>query len=273
MTILSCNRFKRSKFDFTLQDSTIKKHTLDDSNSPLGQIYNITRTGKEDILIADGSPSIELYKHFTFTRSFGKKEKGPCEFLRTPVNATAGDTLYLMDDIQGKLITYNLNTGGCIREVTYHDLQLMDSITPLHGTLYLTRGNFSPAMQPNDTVFYKINDRGRLQPLDLLYKDLNAIHFLTPVKIPMGTKAHLRRDTLYFFYPFTHEIWKLDLKTNHFSSIILNEMQWPQKELEASNNLQRLISLLKETEIIWDIFPMSGYIAVTTFKPFYKNQD
>lgn len=257
-----------------LHNASAQTHTLIDTGSPLKDIYNIRVNGDHNFLISDAKPSLALYRNYKFDHVIGKRGNGPCEFTDSFVNSLRNDTLYLVDDNQNKLITYNIKTGGCLAVKTNRIFGIINSITPVGDTLYLTRGYFKPFTGTTDAVFYKYNlADGSISPLKLRFGDLNAIHFKVPIKIDMGTRTHIRNDTLFFFYPMTHQVWEYNMENGQFTSLILNGMQWPRKQLENTKGRGEMFKLLKKMEVIRDVFPLSDYLAVSTFKPFSEKQD
>ena len=236
---------------------------LNDELSPIAEVQQMFCKGLDSIYITDNLSNISLFVANKFNKTVGIKGKGPGEYYRVTSFYVNSDTLFILDRSLSKIIWYNIKTNKFIGEIVNNKLIEFRSFVCINGIFYLFYTEYSMLTNLVKPIIYTLAPKGKLDPLQLHFKDLDIVASIAPLSIasPIETKKII----IYFVLPLCDRVWMYNIKTKEITSFKIKLDVPKGNELRSISNANELFSLVKnKIEFVFGLYTLDKYIAIVS---------
>ena len=218
-------------------------------------VIGYSEIGQGRAIAVDNDAGLFLIESDHRNTKIGMAGEGPCEIRQVSSFAVVQDTLFVLDNRQGRIIGYSISTGACVDEVTDSDLTDVSSLSSVNGSYYLVSAKYTSMTPPDWPLLFRMGAGGGLEPLDLAVEDLEADRLLVSVTIGRRTsQIRVKDGELFFLLPFSHRVWKYDTRTLEVSSIELAHDSGDISGYAQSADPNDISEAISRLESEWDLF-------------------
>jgi hypothetical protein len=267
----SFNKIRQSQGsrEMKMMKASEKLIPLNDSKQFLGQDPVYFLLGNDSALII-GRRFIHLYVNNSFHRSLGTLGRGPKEYGSVNAFSVSGDTLFILDDTNAKIVGYSVSNATCLYELksAIFIAQGLTSIIRKDGRFILANCQYVPQefIKANvegsgtESLFWMLYDNGEAQPLDFQRKNLNFYDVFPLISGPyMGRGLRAKGNFVYACFHLAKQAVILDLTTLTFRTVDI--------QLDIADPTKK-ITLDKITfnglDLVENIFPLSDGFAINS---------
>lgn len=178
---------------------------VDDGSPPMSAVIGYSVIEENRAIAVDNDAGLFLIESDRRTKKIGLAGDGPCAIRRVSSFTVVQDTVFVLDNRQGRITGYSISTGECVTEIVLPELTEVTSLSRVGGWFYLVRTRYTSVSSPDQVLLYRLGTTRTLEPLNLTIGDLSSDRLLTSVRLGRRT-SHIRiKDgALYFLLPFSH---------------------------------------------------------------------
>lgn len=243
---------------------------VDDGSPPMSAVIGYAEIGQNKAIAVDNNAGLFLIESDRRTKKIGLAGDGPCAIRRVGSFTVVQDTLFVLDNRQGRIIGYLISTGECVAEIVNPELAEVNSLSRVGGWFYLVATGYSSVSPENQSLLYRLHAASSFEPLPLAVKDLESNMLLAPIRVGRRTsQIRVKDKVLYFLLPFSHRLWRYDTQTAELSSIrLLNDSPDISAHTQTAD-FEIVGEVISQLESELDLFLLDDYIAVMSN---YKSQ-
>lgn len=244
-----------------------ERYILDEGTPPISAIRGYTSLRGDTALIADERGEIFLLIADRRVGRIGARGSGPCEYQALTSYTVAGDTVFVLDHRQGKLVGYSVKDGSCLSELVAPDLARFSALIKVGPWFYFTVTSYNTSLPPESVLLYRMSLSGEFTPLDLRKSDLDADLLMMPIKAAQLRQIRERKGEIYFLLPLSHKVWRYNVNTGQVWSFDLVHESAGITEYANSTDFQAVAAAIGEVEMEIDLFLLDDYIAISSRRP------
>ena len=214
-------------------------------------------------IAVDNNAGLFLIESDRRTATIGLAGDGPCAIRRVASFAIIKDTLFVLDNRQGRIIGYYIPTGDCVADVTRPNLTEFDGLSRVGGWYYLVATKYTSATPVDRPLLYRMDDTGEPEPLDLAVGDLEADRLLVSIQFGRRTRQIRVKDgMLYFLLPLSHRVWRFDTRSGEVSHVSLSHDSPDISSHSESADPKVISEVMSRLEAELDLFLLEDHFAV-----------
>ncbi len=239
-----------------------ERYVIDEGMPPIANVNGYTPLRGDTALVVDNRDGVFLIVSDRREGMIGTKGVGPCEYQDVTAYSVAGDTLFILDRGQGRLVGYSVKDGACLSELVDPFLTRFTGVSKAGPWFYFTMSSYSTPLDPETVLLYRMSAAGEFMPLELRKSDLDADLLMMPIKTG-GLKHIKERDgVIYFLLPLTHKVWSCNV---HDGSVSYFDLIHDSADISAYANvpdLEAAARVVRDIEMELDLLLLDEYIAV-----------
>lgn len=239
-----------------------ESHTLRDDLRLLGNVNEVAPAGENRLVISDNSPGVALFEDYEMVRSYGSEGEGPCEYTSVNSFDISGDTLFVLNTSQAKIITYRISSGECLGERNPSLLSSQYYLERENGYFHTARISYH-MMSPDSTrLLFKLRDSGESEAYPLTLGDLNPVQSPIQARAP-GLDFARHGNRLYAYFPLTDMLTVLNTGDGSISGIPLRVDLKREEIEEAGEDLNAAVEIIQnQMEWVYPVLSSEEWIAV-----------
>ena len=242
---------------------SLERYIIDDADPPISGIRAYRPLGADSALIVD-SEGIVLLVSDRRVSSLGASGEGACEFRGITSFSVVGDTVFVLDRLQGRLLGHSIRSGECLSEFTSQELIEYSAMIRVGGSFYFTRNSVNAATAPETVLLSKMDTQGNFTPLDLRKSDLRVDLLPIPVRTSRLAQIKEKDGVIYFLLPLTHKVWAYNILENQVSHFDLVHDSPDISNMSDNRVLAALSGVIREIELEMDIFLFDAHFVVAS---------
>ena len=153
-----------TKTDVESSDSP-ERYIFDDGNPPISDIRAYRSLGADSALIVDRRRGIFLLVSDRRVSSVGSSGEGACEFQGVTSFSVVGDTVFVLNRLQGRLLGYSIRSGECLSEFISQELVKFSGMIRVGASFYFTRNSVNATTDPETVLLYRMDTKGNFREL------------------------------------------------------------------------------------------------------------
>ena len=250
-----------TKTDVESSDSP-ERYIFDDGNPPISVVSAYKSLGADSALIVDSGRRIFLLVSDRRVGSVGASGEGACEYQNLSAFSVVGDTVFVLDHRNGRLLGYSIRSGECLSEFISQELIKFSGMIRVGASFYFTRNSVNATTDPETVLLYKMDTQGNFTPLDLQKSDLGID--LLPISIRAIRLAQIKEKdgVIYFLLPLTHKVWAYNILEDQVSHFDLVHDSPDISNMSNSQDLAAISEVVGEIELEIDIFLFDDHLVV-----------
>ena len=201
---------------------TEPRYLTDEGTPPMMSVIKYAPVSDGLALVVDADDGLFVIESDRRTQMIGRRGTGPCEFEEITSMSVVGDTVFVLDREQTRIVGYSIDAGDCLADLSHPRLIEFTKIGRSDGWYYLLKSKVSSLFPSDLVLLHRIDDAGTHEPLGLTPSDLQADLLMHPVQ--RGTwngEIQVRNKNLYFTIPLTHRVWSYNTQSGEVSSFEL----------------------------------------------------
>ena len=261
-SILAVMVFGASAFVASAQD-TPSRYLVDEGSPPMSAIIGYSVIGENEAIAVDNDEGMFLIESDHRTKKIGLAGDGPCAVRQVSSFTVVQDTLFVLDNRQGRIIGYSISKGECVKEVIHPELAQTTSLSRVGGWFYLLVTKYTSSSASDRVLLYRLGAGSTLEPLNLTVGDLESD--LLRMSLNFGRRTsqiRVKDDVLHFLLPLTHRVWRYDTQTGEVSSIMLPNDSPDISSYAESADFDEIREAMSQLETELDLFLLDDRIAV-----------
>jgi len=251
-----------TKPDETPSDSR-ERYIFDDADPPISGIRAYRPLGADSALIVD-SEGIFLLVSDRRVSSLWASGEGACEFRGITSFSVVGDTVFVLDRLQGRLLGYSIRSGECLTEFNSEEFIKYSAVIRVGGSFYFTVNSVNAATAPEAVLLSRMDTQGNFTPLDFRKSDLGVDLLPIPVRIPRLAQIKEKDGVLYFLLPSTNKVWIYNIIEDHVSHFDLVHDSPDISNMSDSRDLAAISEVVGKIELEIDIFLFDTQFVVAS---------
>ncbi|MYF41436.1 MAG: hypothetical protein F4146_04250 [Rhodothermaceae bacterium] len=241
-----------------------ERYIIDDADPPSSGIRAYRSLEADSALIVDSRNGIFLLVSDRRVSTLGASGEGACEFQRVTSLSVVGDTVFVLDRLQGRLLGYSIRSGECLSEFSSRELNKWSAMIRVGGSFYFTMNRFNAATAPETALLSRMDTQGNITPLDLRKSDLGADLLLANISTVRLAQIKEKDGVVYFLLPFTHKVWAYNIRENRVSNFDLVHDSPDISNMSDSRDLAALSEVVGKIESEIDIFLFDAHLVVAS---------
>ena len=175
------------------------RYVFDDGDPPISGIRAYRPLGGDSVLIVDTRSGIFLLDSDRRVSTLGTLGEGASEFQGVTSFSVVGDTVFVLNRRQGRLLGYSIRGCKCLSEFISQELAKFSAMIRAGASFYFTRSSVNATPDPETVLLYRMDTQGNFTPLDLRKSYLGVDLFQIPVRTPRLAQIKEKDGTMYFF--------------------------------------------------------------------------
>ena len=241
-----------------------ERYIFDDADQPISGIRAYRSLGADSALIVDNRRGIYLLVSDRRASTLGASGEGACEFRGITSFSVVGDTVFVLDRLQGRLLGYSIRSGECLSEFISQELVKFSAMIRVGGSFYFTRNSVNAATAPETVLLSKMDTQGNFTPLDLRKSDLGVDLLLVPIRTVRLAQIKEKDGVIYFLLPLTHKVWAYNILEDQVSRLDLLHESPDISNMSDSGDLAAISEVVGKIELESDIFLFDAYLIVAS---------
>ncbi len=239
-----------------------ERYIFDDGTPPISDIRAYRSLGADSALIVDRRRGIFLLVSDRRVSSVGSSGEGACEFQGVTSFSVVGDTVFVLNRLQGRLLGYSIRSGECLSEFISQELIKFSAFIRVGASFYFTRNSVNAATDPEAVLLYKMDTQGNFMPLNLRKSDLGVDLLLTPIRTVRLAQIKEKDGVIYFLLPLTHKVWAYNILEDQVSHFDLVHDSPDISNMSNSQDIAAISEVVGEIELEMDIFLFDDHFVV-----------
>lgn len=241
------------KADEARSDSP-ERYIIDDADPLISGIRAYRPLGADSALIVDNRRGIYILVSDRRVSTLGVSGEGACEFRGITSFSVVGDTVFVLDRLQGRLLGYSIRSGECLSEFISQELIKYSAMIRVGGSFYFTRNSVNAATAPEAVLLSKMDNQGNFAPLDLRKSDLGVDLLRAPIRTVRLAQIKEKDGIIYFLLPLTHKVWTYNTLEDQVSQFDLVHDSPDISNMSDSGDLAAISEVVGKIELELDIF-------------------
>lgn len=266
MTMMACGQNASTTTDTKADEApsdSPERYIFDDADPPISGIRAYTPLGADSALIVD-LEGFFLIVSDRRVSTFGTLGEGACEFQSITSFSVVGDTVFVLDHRQGRLLGYSIRSGECLSEFISQELTQFSAMIRVGKSFYFTRNSVNAATAPEAVLLSKMDTQGNFTPLDLRKPDLGVDLLPMSLSTPRLAQIKEKDGVIYFLLPLTHKVWTYNILEDQVSHFDLVHDSPDISNMSDSRDLAALSEVVGKIEIEVDIFLSDTHFVVVS---------
>jgi hypothetical protein len=245
-----------------LEITKTEKFSIDDSQQYLSTNPQYTSISQDSALIAD-SQGYYLYVNQKFVKIIGKIGSTSGEYKFNKAYTINGDTLFIYDQVNSKIIGYSLTTNTCIYEKYSPVVAQKLATSILRHSNYFILGDcayYPSELRPQNNIFALLYDGGKVKEMQFSAKQ-SPSYSVIPSQVMPSFSSRLRfsqdRSQFYTCILFSPYVIVGDIKSKKISTVPI--------ELAMSESTKIINGKLPNADKIIGAFPLRIGFATVSF--------
>lgn len=241
---------------------TTETYLLKDDMELLDHINIVQHLGSDRMLIVDNKPSISLFENYEMTGNIGESGAGPCEYEGVSAFDVSSDTVYVLSAAQSKIISYSIESGECLGEISHEELSSQSYIYRTGNQFILGSQAYSFGTPDSTVLMHRLTDDKVMEPLKLNVGDLNRIK--TPIALrAAGLDFGVSGKQVFTYFPLTSKLFVLNEQDDSIKSFPV-DIDIKREEVKAAGeDIDQLLEIIRgDFEFISRIFTVNDHIAL-----------
>ena len=241
-----------------------ERYIFDDADPPISGIRAYMSLGADSALIVDSRNGIFVLVSDHRVSTLGALGEGACEFQRVTSFSVVGDTVFVLDRQQGRLLGYSISSGECLSEFSSRELNNWSVMIRVGGSFYFTMNRFNAGTAPETVLLSSMDTQGNFTPLDLRKSDLGADLLLANISTVRLAQIKEKDGVIYFLLPFTHKVWAYNILEDQVSHFDLLHDSPDISNMSDSRDLAALSEVIGKIESEMDMFLFDTHFVVAS---------
>ncbi|MFN1834994.1 hypothetical protein AB2B38_007010 [Balneola sp. MJW-20] len=238
---------------------------INDEMSFIDGLYSFLPISEGRAIISDGKPGLFLLEDNVLTQQYGRSGSGPCEYNQISGTDLLEDTLYVLDNSQTKIISFDINSAECIGEFTSEGLNRFDYLHKLRNSdgFIAANGSYLGIMPDSTSLLRKIYEDGSYEDLGLYLGRINTVRSVVRLRTP-GLSFVKYDNGLYTYFPLNDSLRWYDLDTGKLTAFDL-DIEIQRDEMEDATEAAKILDAINEGyTFVTRIIATEDWVAVTT---------
>ena len=240
-----------------------ERYIIDDADPPISGIRAYSPLGADSALIVD-SEGIFLLVSDRRVGTLGTLGEGACEFQGVTSFSVVGDTVFVLNRLQGRLLGYSIRSGECLSEFISQELTKFSAMIRVGGSFYFTMNSVNAATASEAVLLSKMDTHGNLTPLNFRKSDLGVDLLPIPVRTPRLAQIKEKDGVIYFLLPSTNKVWTYNTLEDQVSHFDLVHDSPDISNMSDSRDLAAISEVVGKVELEMDIFLFDGHFVVAS---------
>ena len=242
------------------------RYLVDEGMPPIASIVKYVPISQDSALAVDSEDGLFLFIEDHRAGMLGLRGRGPCEYEEVTSLAVVGDTVFVLDRTLVRIVGYSIGTGACLTEVSHPEMSGVDNLGRAGGWYYLLRGIGSSMFPADYVLLYRLDDKGRFEPLGFTAGDLQADFMMHGLE-NWNRAIQECEGGLYFTVPLSHRVWRYDIQSGEVFSFQI-ELSSLDLADYADVDLSAQPEIFRELEVERNLFLLDDHVSVLTLRGF-----
>lgn len=256
---------------FTLTNSDNDKIHLIENKANIGMVRSFDYIDSGNLVIYDNNDKLHHLvrsdENYNQELIINKHGNGPCEYESVSDFTVYENQLIVLDNSNGKLLTFELSGGDCINEITDKEFTRFASLAILkQDKLVFSVAEIHQGMEEDQSLAYELDlESEEFSSMPVAYENyqgvIKDINFNMPMRAPNPVVYVENRDKLLFYFSTSEIIHALETDQNDYHQMDTG-MQVPAPPESANEMLEYMdhIFLLFDLQLSGPIVALGGRV-------------